>query len=62
MDYSKVIDQETWAFINRTGDYYPPETATFPVSKQREIYDLMCREFFQGYPTGSLAKRVRLMG
>jgi len=52
MDYSKVIDQETWAFINRTGDYYPPETATFPVSKQREIYDLMCREFFQGYPDG----------
>ena len=36
-DYSKLIDVETWAFIRATESWYPPETATFSVEKQREI-------------------------
>lgn len=50
MDYSKKIDAETWDFINKTGEYYPPETISYTVEQQREIYDRMCRAFFQGYP------------
>lgn len=56
MDYQTVIDDPTWAFIARTDEFYPPETATFPISRQREIYDRMCRQFFQGYPTGITAQ------
>jgi acetyl esterase len=52
MDYQSIIDAETWAFIRETDGWYPPETATFPIEKQREIYDAMCRAFHRGYPDG----------
>ncbi len=50
MDYSKLIDSETWAFIRQTGKFYPPDAVEMRVDDQRRVYDLMCREFFQGYP------------
>jgi len=49
-DYTKLIDAETWAFIERTNAYYPPDTIDYTVEQQRAIYDRMCREFFAGYP------------
>jgi len=51
-DYAKLIDAETWAFIERTNAFYPPETIDYTIAQQREIYDRMCREFFVGYPEG----------
>src|SRR6476659_5100415 len=51
-DYTKLIDAETWAFIERTNSYYPPDTMDYTITQQREIYDRMCREFFAGYPQG----------
>ncbi|MBZ9795490.1 alpha/beta hydrolase [Mesorhizobium sp. ES1-4] len=51
-DYAKLIDAETWAFIERTNSYYPPDTIDYTIAQQREIYDRMCREFFAGYPEG----------
>jgi len=51
-DYTKLIDAETWAFIERTNSYYPPDTIDYTIAEQREIYDRMCREFFAGYPEG----------
>ncbi|SDA98834.1 alpha/beta hydrolase [Mesorhizobium qingshengii] len=51
-DYKKLIDAETWAFIERTNSYYPPDTIDYTIAQQREIYDRMCREFFAGYPQG----------
>ncbi|MCI2400151.1 alpha/beta hydrolase [Aliiroseovarius subalbicans] len=50
MDYASLIDAETWAFIHKTGEYYPPEAVEFSISDQRRVYDTMCRAFFQGYP------------
>ncbi len=55
-DYEQIIDAETWAFIRRTNDYYPPDTIDASVERQREIYDAMCREFFAGLPQGVMAK------
>lgn len=49
-DYTKLIDAETWAFIERTNSYYPPDTIDYTIAQQRAIYDRMCREFFAGYP------------
>jgi acetyl esterase len=49
-DYKKLIDAETWAFIERTNAYYPPDTVDYTIAQQREIYDRLCREFFAGYP------------
>lgn len=52
MDYEKLIDKETWAFIRKTEDYYPPDATVMSIAEQRETYDRMCRAFFQGYPEG----------
>lgn len=55
-DYTALIDKETRAFIERTNDYYPPDTIDATIERQREIYNTMCREFFSGYPEGVVAK------
>jgi len=55
-DYTKLIDAETWAFIERTNSYYPPDTIDYTIDQQRAIYDRMCREFFAGYPDGVKAE------
>ena len=55
-DYKTLIDAETWAFIERTNSYYPPDTIDYTVAQQRAIYDRMCREFFAGYPEGITAE------
>jgi acetyl esterase len=52
MDYQTLIDTATWAFISRTESFYPPETATYSIERQRQIYDRMCREFAEAYPPG----------
>lgn len=54
-DYTNLIDAETWAFIERTNAYYPPDTIDYTILQQREIYDRMCREFHAGYPDGMTA-------
>lgn len=51
-DYAKLIDAETWAFIERTNAFYPPDTIDQTIEGQRAIYDRMCREFHAGYPDG----------
>ncbi|MDE3079677.1 MAG: alpha/beta hydrolase [Paracoccaceae bacterium] len=61
-DYDSLIDAETWAFIRETDRWYPPETATYSIDRQREIYNAMCRAFFQGYPEGVTATDRALGG
>lgn len=51
-DYATLIDAETWDFIRESEGWYPPETASYPVARQRQIYDAMCRAFHRGYPPG----------
>ncbi|MDX8455060.1 alpha/beta hydrolase [Mesorhizobium sp. VK9D] len=55
-DYKTLIDAETWAFIEKTNSYYPPDTIDHTIAQQRAIYDRMCREFFAGYPQGVTAE------
>jgi len=49
-DYSVLIDDETWAFIDRTNSFYPPDAIDLTIAQQRDVYDQMCRAFFAGYP------------
>jgi acetyl esterase len=60
-NYAKLIDAETWAFIERTNSYYPPDTIDYTIAQQREIYDRMCREFFAGYPEGVSAETTAIV-
>jgi len=55
-DYATLIDAETWAFIERTNSFYPPDSIDYTIEQQRGIYDRMCREFFAGYPEGVTAE------
>ncbi|MER9402802.1 alpha/beta hydrolase [Mesorhizobium caraganae] len=55
-DYKTLIDAETWAFIERTNSFYPPDTIDYTIAQQRAIYDRMCREFFAGYPDAVTAE------
>jgi acetyl esterase len=59
-DYARLIDAETWAFIERTNSYYPPETIDFTIAQQRDVYDRMCRAFFTGYPEGVTAETTAI--
>ncbi|MBS9721967.1 alpha/beta hydrolase [Tianweitania sp. BSSL-BM11] len=59
-DYSQLIDAQTWAFIDQTNAYYPPDTVDYTVEQQRQIYDRMCRAFSAGYPTGVSASTDRI--
>ncbi|WP_210526566.1 alpha/beta hydrolase fold domain-containing protein [Rubellimicrobium arenae] len=51
-DYARLIDPETWSFIRATERWYPPETASFGIAQQREVYDRMCAAFRQPRPEG----------
>ena len=55
VDYTAFLDEEIWAFVRRSESFYPPETASYPVVRQREVYDAMCRAFHAGRPAGVLA-------
>lgn len=61
-DYKKLIDAETWAFIERTNSFYPPETVGFTIERQRQVYDRMCAAFHAGYPEGIRAHDETLAG
>jgi acetyl esterase len=54
--YGELIDRKIWAFIDRTNDWYPPETIGLPVERQRVIYDAMCRAFDNGRPAHVVAR------
>lgn len=50
MDYDTLIDAETWTFINRTAEFYPPDATDMSIADQRRVYDEMCEAFRQPRP------------
>ncbi|CUH45725.1 alpha/beta hydrolase [Ruegeria atlantica] len=52
MDYERLIDEETWAFIKRTAESYPDDAVEQSIEDQRRVYDTMCRDFLQPRPQG----------
>jgi acetyl esterase len=59
-DYAKLIDAETWTFIERTNAFYPPDTIDATIDGQRAIYDRMCREFHAGHPDGIMVETTAI--
>ncbi len=51
-DYRRLLDAQTWAFIEATASCCPPGGATLSPADQRRVYDAMCRAFFRGHPPG----------
>ena len=50
--YDRLIDAETWAYIERVNAFYPADAIDRPLERQREINDALCRAFHAGYPGG----------
>lgn len=55
-DYRTLIDADIWAFIDKTGTFYPPDIAGYSIERRRDVYNQMCRAFFSGYPEGVSAE------
>jgi acetyl esterase len=51
-DYSRLIDAEIWAYINKLDATYPPDAVALSIEGQRQVYDDMCRVFHQPRPEG----------
>lgn len=45
MDYTTLIDAETWAFISRTREVYPDVVSGRTLEQERAAYDAMCDVF-----------------
>jgi len=52
MDYERLIDEETWAFIRRTAESYTEEAVDLSIEDQRRVYDKMCQDFRRPRPAG----------
>ncbi|WP_170325858.1 alpha/beta hydrolase [Ruegeria arenilitoris] len=52
MDYERLIDEETWAFIRRTAESYPEDAVDLSIEDQRRVYNEMCQDFRQPRPPG----------
>lgn len=61
-DYGRLIDAETWAFIAKVEQFYPPDAIGLTVAEQRAIYDRMCRAFHAGHPSGVTASDRSVAG
>jgi acetyl esterase len=59
-DYANLLDAETWAFVERTNSFYPPDTIDYTIDQQREVYDRLCRAFHAGYPAGLAAETTAI--
>ena len=51
-DYTKLIDTEMWAFIDKVDACYPPGVVDMINEQQRGVYNDMCAVFYQGRPDG----------
>lgn len=58
--YDTSIDAETWAFIEKTASFYPPEAGDQPIAARRAVYDRMCRGFHAGHPDGVVAETTAI--
>jgi len=51
-DYRRLIDAETWAYIDKLDASYPPDAVNLSVAEQRQVYDQMCKIFHKPRPPG----------
>lgn len=59
-DYSRLIDAETWAFIERTNAVYPAGAVELTMADHRRKYDAMCAAFNTPCPEGVTAETTAI--
>lgn len=62
MDYERLIDEETWAFIRKTGECYPEDAVELSIDEQRAVYNEMAREFRVARPDSVMTEDCQAIG
>ncbi len=52
VNYEKLIDEETWAFIRRTDEIFPEDDGDVPIDERRKLYDQWSSAFRARRPYG----------
>ena len=60
--YDTLLDEETWAFIDKSVSFYPETATSLDYQGQRKIYDDLCRAFDAGRPAGVSARDYTIPG
>lgn len=60
--YDRLLDAETWAFIDQSNTHYPPDAVAMDVTGQRRVYDALCNAFDAGRPSGVTTSDQRIAG
>ena len=60
--YDKLIDQETWSFVDKSIAHYPPDATGLDLAGQRRVYDSLCKAFDPGRPPGVTVRDFSLPG
>ena len=61
-DYSALLDDEVWTFLNESARHYPDDAVGLSIADQRVLYNRMCVAFDQGRPSNITVKDVPLGG
>jgi acetyl esterase len=61
-DYSALLDDEVWTFLNESARHYPKDAVGLSVAKKRELYNEMCVAFDQGRPSNITVEDLPLGG
>ncbi|MBW4963128.1 alpha/beta hydrolase [Sulfitobacter sp. CW3] len=51
-DYGVLLDDEIWAYMRRSDEFYPPDAVGLTIEDQRAVYNKMCAAFHQTHPDG----------
>lgn len=51
-EYANLLDPDYQLYVRQVDNWYPPGAADWPIGRQREVYDRMCRAFHAGRPAG----------
>jgi acetyl esterase len=60
--YDSLLDEETWAFVDKSVAFYPENATSLDYQGQREVYDALCKAFDAGRPSGVSVRDYSLPG
>jgi len=60
--YDTLLDDETWAFIDKTVAFYPENATSLDYEEQRHVYDALCKAFDAGRPAGVSVRDFTIPG
>ncbi|WP_324288497.1 hypothetical protein [Hoeflea alexandrii] len=60
--YDSLLDEETWAFVDKSVAFYPENATSLDYQGQRDVYDALCKAFDAGRPSGVSVRDHSLPG